>query len=126
MRTLIKLEEFFLLLLSIFLFAQLGYAWWWYLVLFLAPDIGMLGYVAGPAAGAVAYDAVHHKSVAVLAYVAGATLGSAGLQLAGLIVLGHSSVDRVFGYGLKYADSFGHTHLGWIGSPSQARTADTA
>lgn len=61
-RNLIKLEELFLFLLSIFLFAQLDYAWWWYAVLFLAPDVGMLGYLAGPAVGAVTYNLVHHRA----------------------------------------------------------------
>jgi hypothetical protein len=32
--------------------------------------------------------------------------------LAGAIMLGHSAFDRVLGYGLKYPDSFKHTHLG--------------
>jgi hypothetical protein len=32
-----------------------------------------------------------------------------------LIFLAHSTFDRVAGYGLKYFDSFDHTHLGWIG-----------
>ena len=30
-------------------------------------------------------------------------------------LLGHSSFDRVFGYGLKHEDAFQHTHLGRIG-----------
>ncbi len=37
------------------------------------------------------------------------------LQLIGLVLLAHSSFDRVFGYGLKFADSFKNTHLGPIG-----------
>jgi GNAT superfamily N-acetyltransferase len=32
---------------------------------------------------------------------------------ASLIML--KTIDRVFGYGLKYPDAFQHTHLGWIG-----------
>jgi hypothetical protein len=32
-----------------------------------------------------------------------------------LIFLAHSTFDRVAGYGLKYSNSFNHTHLGWIG-----------
>jgi hypothetical protein len=118
-RNLIRLEELFLFLLSIFLFAQLDYVWWWYLILFLAPDIGMVGYVANPRGGAITYDLVHHKAVAVTAYVVGASLGSPVLQLVGVIILGHSSLDRVFGYGLKYTDSFKHTHLGQLGASSQ-------
>lgn len=119
MRNLIKLEEFFLFLLSIFLFAQLDYGWLWYLVLFLTPDIAALGYVANAAAGAITYNSVHHKGVSVAAYVLGALVGSPVLQLAGVIILGHSSLDRVFGYGLKYRNSFKHTHLGHIGSSLQ-------
>ena len=115
MRNLIRLEELLLFLLSIFLFVPLDYAWWWYAVLFLAPDVGMLGYVVNPAVGAVTYNVLHHQGIAVIAYVTGAILGSPPLQLAGVILLGHSSLDRVLGYGLKYPDSFQHTHLGQVG-----------
>jgi len=31
------------------------------------------------------------------------------------VLYGHSSFDRLCGYGLKYVDDFKHTHLGWIG-----------
>jgi hypothetical protein len=37
------------------------------------------------------------------------------LQFTGLILLGHSSLDRALGYGLKYPDAFQNTHLGIIG-----------
>ena len=116
MRSLIRLEEFFLFALSIFLFGQLDYAWWWYLILLLAPDIGAVGYLASPAVGSITYNLVHHKGVAITGYVVGAFVGSPVIQLAGVIMLGHSSLDRVFSYGLKYPDSFKHTHLGKIGT----------
>ncbi len=115
MRNLIRIEELFLFLLSIYLFSELDFAWWWYLVLLLASDLGALGYLANPRVGAFTYNLTHHKAIAVAAFVAGALIGSALLQLAGVIMLGHSSIDRVVGYGLKYPDSFQHTHLGWIG-----------
>ena len=41
-----------------------------------------------------------------------------GFFLAGLIIYGHSSMDRALGYGLKFGDHFQHTHLGWIGKRS--------
>ena len=115
MRSLIKLEELFLFLLSIFLFAQLGMPWWWYAAFFLALDLGILGYLVGLRVGAVSYNVLHHKSVAVSAFVLGAHLANPTLQFVGVIVLGHSSLDRVLGYGLKHSDSFRHTHLGYIG-----------
>ncbi len=118
MQNLLKLEEFFLFLFSIYLFATLGYAWWWYPLLLLTPDIGMLGYVANPRVGAITYNLLHHKAVAVILYVGGALAGIPVLQLAGVIILGHSSLDRVLGYGLKYPASFKHTHLGQIGRPA--------
>jgi hypothetical protein len=112
MRTLIRLEELSLVLLSVFLFRSLGYTWWWFPALVLAPDVGLLGYLGGPRVGALTYNLLHHKAVAVVAYVIGTIVSSPLLQLIGLIMLAHSSLDRVFGYGLKYPDSFKHTHLG--------------
>ena len=115
MRNLIKLEELFLFSLSIFLFAPLHMAWWWYAAFFLAPDLGILGYLFGPRVGAVSYNVLHHKAVAVSAFILGAYLRNPNLQFVGVIILGHSSLDRVLGYGLKHSDSFRHTHLGTIG-----------
>jgi hypothetical protein len=114
-RRLIKLEELGLFLLSVFLFSQLEFPWWVYPALLLTPDLGMIGYVFGPAVGAATYNTTHHQGLAALLYIVGIAFGFPGVALAGLIVLGHSSLDRVLGYGLKYSDSFRHTHLGWIG-----------
>ena len=47
MKNLLKLEELALLFLGIFLFALLGFPWWWLPVLILLPDISMVGYLAG-------------------------------------------------------------------------------
>jgi len=118
MKTLLRLEELLLSLLAFFLFLQLDYPWWGYFALFLAPDLSMIGYLAGPRVGAFTYNLVHHKGVAVLLYLLGAALSLPVLQGAGLIMLGHSSMDRIFGYGLKYPDAFQNTHLGRIGRAS--------
>jgi hypothetical protein len=119
MKQLLVLEHLALLGLAVYLFAGLGFAWWWLPMLLLAPDLGALGYLAGPPAGAVTYNLTHHLAVAVIAYVVGAWIASPWLQLAGVIILAHSSLDRALGYGLKYPDSFNHTHLGWIGKAAQ-------
>jgi hypothetical protein len=42
-------------------------------------------------------------------------LNSEVLQIAGIILFGHSSMDRTFGYGLKLGEGFKYTHLGIIG-----------
>jgi hypothetical protein len=115
MKNLIRLEEAAMFLLSIYLFSLLPYAWWWYLVWILAPDLSMVGYAAGSRVGAICYNFVHHKGVAILVYITGAYLHNEVLMLTGTILFGHSSMDRIMGYGLKYPDDFKHTHLGQIG-----------
>lgn len=115
MKNLIKIEELFFTLLTIYLFLLLEYAWWWYPLLFFTPDLSMLGYLISPQFGAATYNLIHHRGVSVAVYILGGFLSLPVLQLIGLIILGHSSFDRVFGYGLKYSDSFQHTHLGMIG-----------
>jgi len=115
MKNLIKLEGLALFGLSIFLFSQLGYAWWWYPLLFFMPDLSMAGYAAGPRTGAIVYNFIHHHAVSIGLYVLGFFLGLPVLQLTAVILLGHSNLDRLLGYGLKYPDAFQNTHLGQIG-----------
>ena len=115
MKNLLKFEEAFMFGLSIFLFSKLDYAWWWYPLLILAPDLSMVGYLISPSFGAITYDFIHHKALGISLFVLGIILINQPLQLAGLILFGHSSMDRALGYGLKYSDSFQNTHLGRIG-----------
>lgn len=115
MNILLKFEELLLFGLSLFLFSRLDYGWGWYALFLIAPDLSMLGYLAGPRAGAWSYNLIHHKGTAIAVYLLGYFLPSPALMFAGTTLLGHSSLDRVFGYGLKYPDAFQHTHLGVIG-----------
>jgi hypothetical protein len=115
MKNLLKLEELFLFGISLWLFSRLDYPWWLYALLFLAPDLSMLGYLGGPRVGAVVYNFVHHKALSIGIYAFGLALTNPVLQFAGLILFGHSSLDRVLGYGLKYPDAFQNTHLGKVG-----------
>jgi hypothetical protein len=71
----------------------------------------MVGYLAGPSIGAVAYNAFH-------SYPLPAALGLAGLVAGGplavsvaLVWFAHIGMDRLMGYGLKYPTGFKNTHL---------------
>ena len=119
MEFLIRLEEFGLFLFSIYLFFTLDYPWWFFPVLLLAPDISMIGYLGGSRLGAILYNFVHFRALALLAYIAGLFFALPLLSLAGVIMFAHSSLDRAFGYGLKYSDSFNSTHLGSIGAAAK-------
>jgi hypothetical protein len=112
MKKIIQLEELAMFLLSIYLFSQLQFVWWWYLVLILTPDIGMIGYAFGNKPGAITYNLFHHKAIALALYVFGLYQQNETIQLAGIIVFGHSSMDRMMGYGLKTYEGFKFTHLG--------------
>ena len=105
MKNLIKLEELFLFVLGIFLFSQLDYAWWWFLVLLLAPDLGALGYLGGTKLGASTYNLVHHRGVAL-----GVDVSSQRMKFAGVIIFSHTSLERVFGDGGRKSP-VGHCEL---------------
>ncbi|MBO6524473.1 MAG: DUF4260 domain-containing protein [Balneolaceae bacterium] len=110
----LKLEELAMFGFSIFLFNQTEYAWWVYLALILAPDIGMIGYAINAKIGALTYNLFHHKGIALSILILGYYYSLEWLVLTGIILFGHAALDRMLGYGLKYEDSFKHTHLGWL------------
>lgn len=110
----LKLEELSMFGFSIFLFNQTEYVWWVYLALILAPDIGMIGYVINTKVGAITYNLFHHKGIALSILILGYYYALDWLVLSGIILFGHAALDRMLGYGLKYEDSFKHTHLGWL------------
>lgn len=120
MKNLIRLEEGLMLGLAVYLNTLLPYPGWLYWALFLAPDIGFIGYAFNARVGASTYNLFHHKGVAIAVYFSGLLFAIPSLQFAGLLLFGHSSFDRMLGYGLKFPDSFHNTHLGIIGRNKQA------
>jgi Domain of unknown function (DUF4260) len=116
MKKILKLEEFAMFAGSILLLYVSNAEWWWYPLLLLGPDISMLGYLAGNKTGAFCYNLFHHKAIAVIIFALGVwILKIDWLMLLGIVLFGHSSMDRFFGYGLKYKSGFKFTHLGEIG-----------
>lgn len=115
MKSIIKLEELGLFLFGIYLFSQLNYAWWWFLLLILSPDFSMIGYAFGNKSGAFLYNLFHHRGIAIVVYLLGIYFSNEVIQLAGIILFAHAAMDRMMGYGLKYETGFKLTHLGEIG-----------
>ena len=115
MKNILKLEEAALFALSIYGLYFLHAEWWWYALLVLGPDISMLGYLTGNNIGAICYNFFHHKAVAIVVFAAGLLMPNLLLQLTGIVLFGHSSMDRMMGYGLKTSEGFKYTHLGIIG-----------
>ena len=115
MKVILKLEEMGMLIASILALMWLKVEWWYYPILFLGPDIGIAGYVFGNKVGAACYNILHHKGIAAALMAAGLFYDQQMLLVTGLIMFGHSSMDRMAGYGLKYEQGFKFTHLGVIG-----------
>jgi hypothetical protein len=98
--------------LTVFLYARSGASWWMFLALWLAPDLSMLGYLAGPFWGARIYNSVHAYATPVVLGLCAFLVGAQWLVPVAMIWTNHIAIDRVLGYGLKYPSHFGWTHLG--------------
>jgi len=115
MNILLRLEEAGFFILTIYLFTLLPYPWWVYPLLLFIPDISILGYMINPVAGSYLYNFIHHRGIALVLYVCGLVLSRPLPALFGLMLFAHSSLDRMFGYGLRHPTGFRDTHLGRIG-----------
>ena len=117
MKKLIQAEAIVPFLISILLINKLPihFEWWIWIAIFLAPDLSMLGYLINNKAGALTYNLFHHQLVAIGIVVIGMLFQLPYLELAGLVLVGHSSLDRVMGFGLKLPAGFKFTHLGAVG-----------
>jgi hypothetical protein len=115
LRTLLRLEGLALFIGMTVLYAIWDGSWWVYGILFLAPDISFAGYLAGPRAGAIIYNAAHSYMAPIALMTAGFAISSPLVLSIAMIWLAHIGIDRALGYGLKYSRGFGFTHLGRIG-----------
>jgi hypothetical protein len=110
-RSLLHVEGLAVLGAALALYSDAGYGWVLLAVLILAPDLSMVGYLAGPRVGAVSYDVAHTYAVPVVLAAVGVVADSELPVRLGLIWLAHIGADRLLGYGLKYPTGFKDTHL---------------
>jgi hypothetical protein len=110
-RPLLHLEGAAVLIASLFAYHSTHASWLQFVLLFLLPDLSMLGYLASVRVGAIAYNAIH-TYLGPLA-LAGYSIGTGHPSLLPLsfIWFAHIGFDRMLGYGLKYPTQFKDTHL---------------
>lgn len=113
-RVLLRIEGLCVLAVSLLAYAKFGDGWATFALLFLAPDLSLLGYLAGPKVGAMMYNVMHSFVSALVALAAGVLLSWPMAVAVGIIWLAHIGFDRSLGYGLKYSAGFELTHLGFI------------
>jgi hypothetical protein len=121
-RPLLHLEGAAVFIASLRFYQHHHGSWLLFILLFLAPDLSMLGYIFNPRVGAITYNAVH-------TYVCPLALGGYALWngqhlplLWALIWIAHIGFDRMLGFGLKYPSRFKDTHL----SPERHRAGNSA
>jgi hypothetical protein len=118
--TLLRSEESALLVAILVAYHHLNYSWLLFAVLFLTPDLFMLGYLLNSRAGAAIYNLVHTLTLPLallfLSYLQHWPLATA----LALIWTAHIAFDRLLGYGLKYPTHFKDTHLQHIPTVSNA------
>ena len=99
---------------SIALYIHLDFDVLLFVLVILAPDLGMLGFLAGPRVGAATYNAVHTELWPIVIATLGVLTDGTVLTEVGLIWLAHIGFDRMIGAGLKYPTGFNDTHLGRV------------
>lgn len=112
--SLLRSEGLVGLVVGIVLYTRLEGSWLLFALLFLVPDISMIGYLRDQKIGAAAYNAIHtYLGPALLGAVAW-WLGSVLIGQLAVIWMSHIGFDRMLGFGLKYPSGFGDTHLGML------------
>ncbi|MDY6765395.1 MAG: DUF4260 domain-containing protein [Halobacteria archaeon] len=119
-RYFLRLEGLVALVGALAVYFALDGSIWLLVVLALAPDLSMVGYLAGPRVGSVAYNVVHTYALPLVLAGAGFYFGVTLAVQISAIWAGHIGIDRFFGYGLKYPSGFKDTHLSKQPAPISA------
>jgi Domain of unknown function (DUF4260) len=110
-RILLHIEGGVVLFLSVLFYAYLRASWPLFFLLILAPDLFMLGYLVNVRVGTLIYNSVHTYVGPLLLVAISASGIHAELLPYALIWTAHLGMDRMLGFGLKYATTFKDTHL---------------
>lgn len=108
---LLKLEDALIFTAVLIAYSHLHLSWLLFAVLFLAPDLFMLGYLAGPRTGAAIYNIAHTYTTPLIVLAVALDFHRTPLTAISLIWVAHIALDRILGFGLKYPTHFKDTHL---------------
>lgn len=103
---LLRIEGATLLALSALLYGLNGGNWLLFVLLFLLPDVSMLGYLAGSRVGAVSYNLFHTYAAPSLLAALGLLAENPLVVSVALVWFAHIGFDRMVGFGLKYPTGF--------------------
>jgi hypothetical protein len=110
LRIFLHLDGAAVLIATLYAYARLDGKWWFFAALLFVPDLFMLGYLRNSRIGARIYNYGHTYLTPVMLAAIGLLVGSPVIAQVGIIWIAHIALDRVFGYGFKYASEFKSTH----------------
>jgi len=108
---LLRLEGAALFFCALYFYRSAGSGWLLLIVLFLWPDIAMLGYLVNPKIGSSLYNLTHTEVIPAALTACSFAVHRPPVLAFALIWFAHIGFDRALGYGLKYPTFFKDTHL---------------
>ena len=116
-KVLLRVEGMLVLLVALLMYRELGVSWWMFVLLFLLPDVSMVGYFSGAVLGAATYNVVHTYALPIILFTGGLLTERSGWMAIAIIWAAHIGFDRVLGFGLKYPEAFKATHFSRVSGP---------
>lgn len=110
-RVLLKLEGLAVFLACLFVYNKLEASWPLFFILWLAPDLSLIGYLIDKHCGAILYNLAHTYLFTLSIAFAGMAMQNNLLIAIGVIFTSHIGLDRLLGFGLKYDSGFKDSHL---------------
>jgi hypothetical protein len=110
-KQLLHLEGAVIFVASLYAYQWNHGSWLLFALLFLVPDLSMIGYAINARVGAITYNAIHTYIGPLVLGAYALFIGKHLLLLLALIWIAHIAFDRMLGFGLKYTTRFKDTHL---------------
>ncbi|MGM0834700.1 MAG: DUF4260 domain-containing protein [Bacillota bacterium] len=107
----VRIENGIAFAISFYFYTLLNFPIWLFFVLLFIPDITMIGYAINNKIGANVYNFGHSFVLPLLLGIGYLFYSNQYILLIIIIWSAHVFLDRLLGFGLKYQDSFRHTHL---------------
>lgn len=107
----IRFEGLLIFLLSLYAYYVIDAGWLLFVITWLLPDIGMIGYLKDKKFGSLSYNFTHTYLFSLGLIVVGYLLSNVTISALGVTFTSHIALDRFLGFGLKYKSGFKDTHI---------------
>jgi hypothetical protein len=97
----LRLEGLSIFLACLYFYNNLTYSFLFFVIVWLVPDLSMIGYLRDKHFGAIIYNFVHNYIFALVFVFWGIIFGNSLITALGIIFVSHVGLDRFLGFGLK-------------------------